>query len=515
MKRAAELIKSADKIMVVAGAGISVACGIPDFRSPGTGLYSQLSRFNLPYPTAMFDIQYIQQRPRPFFALTNSIFPDASFKPSFTHCFLRLLQDKNKLFYTVTQNIDDIEKHVGISNLSQAHGSFTNKIHCVRCQFKSTQSELLKSACKNGAVAHCPLCGAVVKPGIVFFGENLPEESQLYEQKVKQTDLMLVLGTSLQVAPVSSLPVYAKMFKKNRILVNREAVGDFKLEKKNESQEDVLALGDCDEVIQGICKELGWEKELNELYQKFKSEKYEVQKAEKSGMQVVALMDSLVIPTAQIVKDKMFAVVSEKQLKVLQEQASEVNINIDIAEVPVQFKEYATKGIKTFTKQIEKNGQIVYSPIGAHYAYYVSKFIEIAKENEQDDVWDKIDTGFTHYRNQKKSKEENVEDKINYVVKEVEELVFVDEKQAETIVVQFQLKFEEEDAEKVDNKVKSVTFANNISETCKQSPLKIELVNNVLKVYFGKEMRGDGFEILKGIMKSQFDKVGATVSKVK
>lgn len=117
LKLAVSLIQAANKIMVVCGAGISVACGIPDFRSPGTGLYSRLQKFNLPHPTAMFELDYLKRRPRPFYTLSKDIYPDKfnPYKPSYTHCFLKLLEQKNKLFYVVTQNIDDIELHAKVS----------------------------------------------------------------------------------------------------------------------------------------------------------------------------------------------------------------------------------------------------------------------------------------------------------------------------------------------------------------------------------------------------------------
>jgi Sir2 family len=129
LKKVAEWIRSgqAKKILVVTGAGVSVAAGIPDFRSPGTGLYDNLKKYNLPYPEAVFDIQFYQKNPQPFIQLASELWPassssslggcaankdDAKYKPTLTHCFLALLAEKELLLRVYTQNIDGLD-HMG------------------------------------------------------------------------------------------------------------------------------------------------------------------------------------------------------------------------------------------------------------------------------------------------------------------------------------------------------------------------------------------------------------------
>lgn len=83
-------------IICMVGAGISTSAGIPDFRSPGTGLYANLQKYNLPYPEAIFQIDYFKKHPEPFFALARELYP-GQFKPTVCHYFLRMLKDKGLL----------------------------------------------------------------------------------------------------------------------------------------------------------------------------------------------------------------------------------------------------------------------------------------------------------------------------------------------------------------------------------------------------------------------------------
>lgn len=110
------------------------AAGIPDFRSPSSGLYNKLDKYNLPYPQAIFELDFFMKNPEPFFTLARELLPEG-FKPTISHYFIRLLWDKGLLLRHYTQNIDTLERVAGLPSdkLVEAHGTFHTG-HCLQCQ---------------------------------------------------------------------------------------------------------------------------------------------------------------------------------------------------------------------------------------------------------------------------------------------------------------------------------------------------------------------------------------------
>ncbi|KAK5985746.1 NAD-dependent protein deacetylase [Trichostrongylus colubriformis] len=189
------------------GAGISTSAGIPDFRSPGTGLYNNLQKYNLPDPQAVFDISFFRENPEPFFALSKELFPE-NLKPTPCHCFIRLLEKKGILLRWFTQNIDSLEYLTGIpeDKVVTAHGSYRTST-CTSCG-KKFDLQWLEDRVKDKdcLVPRCDKCDGVVKPDITFFGENLPKRFfQCAITDFPRCDLLLIMGTSLVVQPFASM----------------------------------------------------------------------------------------------------------------------------------------------------------------------------------------------------------------------------------------------------------------------------------------------------------------------
>ncbi|XP_038622960.1 NAD-dependent protein deacetylase sirtuin-2 isoform X2 [Tachyglossus aculeatus] len=265
-------------VICLVGAGISTSAGIPDFRSPGTGLYANLQKYNLPYPEAIFEIGYFKKHPEPFFALARELYP-GQFKPTVCHYFIRLLKEKGLLLRCYTQNIDTLERVAGLEpeDLVEAHGTFYTS-HCVSALCRREYSlAWMKDKIFSELTPRCDKCQSLVKPDIVFFGESLPARFfSSMQSDFHKVDLLIILGTSLQVQPFASLVNKAPL-RTPRLLINKEKTGqsdpflglmgfggsmDFDSEK---AYRDVAWIGDCDAGCAALADLLGWKKELEEL----------------------------------------------------------------------------------------------------------------------------------------------------------------------------------------------------------------------------------------------------------
>ncbi|KAK0155475.1 NAD-dependent protein deacetylase sirtuin-3, mitochondrial [Merluccius polli] len=251
--------KSYKRIVVMAGAGISTPSGIPDFRSPGSGLYDNLQRYDLPYAEAIFDIDYFHHNPRPFFALAKELYP-GNYQPNLTHYFVRLLHDKGQLLRMYTQNIDGLERCVPPERLVEAHGTFATAT-CTVCR-RTYEGQDLRLDVMKGTVPKCPTCKGVVKPDIVFFGEELPRHFFKYISDFPLADLLIIMGTSLEVEPFASL-AGAVRSSVPRLLINRDLVGPFTWGRLRPT--DVAQLGDVVSGVGALARAIGWTQELDVL----------------------------------------------------------------------------------------------------------------------------------------------------------------------------------------------------------------------------------------------------------
>ncbi|XP_015358573.1 NAD-dependent protein deacetylase sirtuin-3, mitochondrial [Marmota marmota marmota] len=271
------------------GAGISTPSGIPDFRSPGSGLYSNLQQYNIPYPEAIFELEFFFHNPKPFFTLAKELYP-GNYRPNATHYFLRLLHDKGLLLRLYTQNIDGLERGEPLFPLhvTSVPVSRWGSGHCQYLIFGAVLSQLDLcwdlpvglSSCRvvsfgqnlrcfqadvmADRVPCCPVCTGIVKPDIVFFGEPLPQRFLLHVVDFPMADLLLILGTSLEVEPFASLSE-AVGSSVPRLLINRDLVGPFTWRPR---RRDVAQLGDVIHSVERLVELLGWTEEMQDLVQR-------------------------------------------------------------------------------------------------------------------------------------------------------------------------------------------------------------------------------------------------------
>lgn len=253
-----ELLKRSKKVIVITGAGVSVSCGIPDFRSKESGLYNTLdcSSFGIPSAELLFDLEFFQIDPAPFYQFAPALLPKEEMRPSLCHRFVALLEAKKKLLRNYSQNVDGLERKAGMKNVLECHGTMSF-FHCTgpRCKKKKTLEEM-EQILKRGEVPYCDSCGNVMKPGVTFFGETVPKAfDRCLVKDVPKADLVVVIGTSLKVGGsvyelIRQIPDHVP-----QILINKEPVT---LPKAISDGFDVTLLGHCDDVVSYLCERLQW-----------------------------------------------------------------------------------------------------------------------------------------------------------------------------------------------------------------------------------------------------------------
>ncbi|XP_064622393.1 NAD-dependent protein deacetylase sirtuin-2-like isoform X2 [Lineus longissimus] len=285
-------------IIFMTGAGISTSAGIPDFRSPGTGLYANLEKYNLPNPMAIFDISYFRENPEPFFTLAKELWPaDGLFKPTPCHYFMRLIHEKGMLRKLFTQNIDTFERvaEIPTDKIMEAHGSFHTS-HCIECDKCYTQ-DWIKEKIFSDVLPKCEAedCEGVVKPDVVFFGEALPAAFfQSIKKDMPECDLLIIMGTSLAVQPFASMVgqvpettprLYINLQKTGQgdpLLALLGMGGGLQFDQEN-NYRDVFWQGTCDDGSYALADALGWGDELRDLIKKEHARIDEAHKAEESS----------------------------------------------------------------------------------------------------------------------------------------------------------------------------------------------------------------------------------------
>lgn len=266
---------------------MSTAAGIPDFRSPDSGIYANLQKYNLPHPEDVFKIDYFKNNPTPFYDLSKSLLPN-KLRPTLAHYFVNLLNQKGYLLRCFSQNVDCLESLSGLDKdkLCLAHGSFETG-HCLRCNADYTLN-WMRSVVESGKIPHCTKtkdCKGLIKPDVKFFGERLDGRFfRLVKEDFPKCELLIIIGSSLTVMPFAQL-VQKVPPKCPRLLINKTKSGHnipaiFRLFKpstgllydRKNNVRDVAYLGDCDEAVMKLSATLGWQQELIEMANERNSE---------------------------------------------------------------------------------------------------------------------------------------------------------------------------------------------------------------------------------------------------
>jgi NAD-dependent deacetylase len=199
LEHTAELLRNARFAVALTGAGMSTASGIPDYRTPGTGLWENVD------PAEVAHIDSFLRNSERFWSFYKHRMGDLdSAEPNPAHYALAGLEQAGIIKALITQNIDRLHRRAGSRNMAEVHGSI-DRGECLRCG-RTYPHEVMVEATSAGKVPYCD-CGYALKPAVVFFGEGLPEE--VYSRAVEwaeRADVLLVAGSSLQVWPVAGLP---------------------------------------------------------------------------------------------------------------------------------------------------------------------------------------------------------------------------------------------------------------------------------------------------------------------
>ncbi len=205
IQKASDLISEAAYCVALTGAGISTPSGIPDFRTPGSGIWTKYS------PMEVASLSAFRYHPDRFYdwlrPFVSKLF---SADPNPAHHALAMLEEASFLQATITQNIDALHQKAGSKNVVEVHGTYQT-LTCLGCyQQVNANQEIMTNLLVEGIKPTCPDCGNLLKPDIILYEEQLPADKWRSALKeIMACDLLLILGSSLTVTPVSDLPLSA------------------------------------------------------------------------------------------------------------------------------------------------------------------------------------------------------------------------------------------------------------------------------------------------------------------
>ncbi|WP_027370261.1 SIR2 family NAD-dependent protein deacylase [Desulfovermiculus halophilus] len=204
LQEAAALLQHARTAVAFTGAGISVPSGIPDFRSPG-GLWTKYDPFEVASAHAL------DHNPRKVWEfMLETVDLLGRSQPNPGHLALADLETNSRLSGVITQNIDNLHQRAGSRLVVEYHGNF-QRFYCHGCLRECPEQEVMDH-CSRSIPVYCPSCGGLVRPDVVFFGEAIPAQAHQHSlELIQAADVLIIVGTSGEVAPANVLPRQVKL----------------------------------------------------------------------------------------------------------------------------------------------------------------------------------------------------------------------------------------------------------------------------------------------------------------
>ncbi len=219
IERLRRLVDESAQIVFFTGAGISTESGIPDFRSPGTGLWNKIKPVQFQDFIASEEARQEHWRRR--FTGERSM---EGAKPNVGHRAIARLTELGKTLAVVTQNVDNLHQDSGVpeDKVIELHGN-ASYARCLSCAMRYEMAELEAQFTSQGRVDPCGRCGGIVKSATISFGQAMPERAMARAQAaIEACDLCIVVGSSLVVYPAAGFPEYAKRLGAGLAILNRE-----------------------------------------------------------------------------------------------------------------------------------------------------------------------------------------------------------------------------------------------------------------------------------------------------
>jgi len=215
IQKAAEILAASKHAVALTGAGHSTPSGIPDFRSPESGLWTKAD------PMVVASIYGFQRNPQAFYDWIRPLAKQMmEAQPNAAHIALAALEQAGVIKTVITQNIDELHHRAGSKHVLELHGS-VRQATCMSCGHRISTADLWPEFVTSGKMPRCPTCNGVLKPDVVLFGELLPMDVLMEaQQEAELCDVMLVAGSSLEVYPAADLPMQAIQHGAKLILVN-------------------------------------------------------------------------------------------------------------------------------------------------------------------------------------------------------------------------------------------------------------------------------------------------------